>query len=273
MPAENRVFATPGWVRRPFRTRRCRRRECPRRKKECREPKRLPLRTGSRRPTSAAKVVFRGAAGSVTGTRSSGGAGVGLGWGSGVSGNGPGHVGRSIPPLRDLSNRPGFMFRRTTATPATRRQDTTTEESLPASLCSQIGFPCTTTSLVTQNPNTALHQPQRPTSRQFPTAEVKCMTSGQVTDLLLHAFPSTVGVACHTQHHELITNHQETGPHNAFFFFFYWLSHAATQGAMNEFRRIAIGPDAIGRAIAFAVEQPSDVDVSEVIVRPTASAY
>ena len=51
------------------------------------------------------------------------------------------------------------------------------------------------------------------------------------------------------------------------------ITHAATQGAMNEFRRIAIGPDAIGRAIAFAVEQPSDVDVSEIIVRPTASAY
>jgi NADP-dependent 3-hydroxy acid dehydrogenase YdfG len=29
-------------------------------------------------------------------------------------------------------------------------------------------------------------------------------------------------------------------------------------------------PDAIARAIAFAVEQPADVDVSEVVVRPTA---
>ncbi|WP_310722634.1 SDR family oxidoreductase [Streptomyces sp. N2A] len=34
--------------------------------------------------------------------------------------------------------------------------------------------------------------------------------------------------------------------------------------------RIAIPPDAIARAIAFAVEQPADVDVNEVVVRPTA---
>jgi NADP-dependent 3-hydroxy acid dehydrogenase YdfG len=31
--------------------------------------------------------------------------------------------------------------------------------------------------------------------------------------------------------------------------------------------------DAIARAIAYAVEQPDDVDVNEVIVRPTASAF
>ncbi|MBL1088692.1 SDR family oxidoreductase [Streptomyces sp. NPDC001739] len=34
--------------------------------------------------------------------------------------------------------------------------------------------------------------------------------------------------------------------------------------------RLAIPPDAIARAIAFAVEQPADVDVNEVVVRPTA---
>ena len=33
---------------------------------------------------------------------------------------------------------------------------------------------------------------------------------------------------------------------------------------------IAIPPDAIARAIAFAIEQPADVDVNEIIVRPTA---
>ena len=32
----------------------------------------------------------------------------------------------------------------------------------------------------------------------------------------------------------------------------------------------AMPPDAIARAIAFAIEQPPEVDVSEVIVRPTA---
>jgi NADP-dependent 3-hydroxy acid dehydrogenase YdfG len=33
---------------------------------------------------------------------------------------------------------------------------------------------------------------------------------------------------------------------------------------------IAIQPDAIARAIAFAIEQPADVDVNEIVVRPTA---
>ncbi len=37
--------------------------------------------------------------------------------------------------------------------------------------------------------------------------------------------------------------------------------------------RMAIPPDAIARAIAFAIEQPADVDVNEIIVRPTAQAY
>ncbi|MEV7192621.1 SDR family oxidoreductase [Streptomyces sp. NPDC093510] len=34
--------------------------------------------------------------------------------------------------------------------------------------------------------------------------------------------------------------------------------------------RIAISPEAIARAIAFAVEQPADVDVNEIVVRPAA---
>src|SRR5882672_7379115 len=36
--------------------------------------------------------------------------------------------------------------------------------------------------------------------------------------------------------------------------------------------KFAIPPDAIARAIAFAIEQPTDVDVGEIIVRPTAQA-
>lgn len=34
----------------------------------------------------------------------------------------------------------------------------------------------------------------------------------------------------------------------------------------------AIGADAVARAIVFAIEQPRDVDVNEIIVRPTAQA-
>ena len=36
--------------------------------------------------------------------------------------------------------------------------------------------------------------------------------------------------------------------------------------------QIAISPDAIARAIAFAIEEPPDVDVNEIVVRPTAQA-
>ena len=36
--------------------------------------------------------------------------------------------------------------------------------------------------------------------------------------------------------------------------------------------KIAIPPDAIARAIAFAIEQPADVGVGEIVVRPTAQA-
>jgi NADP-dependent 3-hydroxy acid dehydrogenase YdfG len=34
--------------------------------------------------------------------------------------------------------------------------------------------------------------------------------------------------------------------------------------------KLAISPDAIARAIAFAIEQPADVDVGEIVIRPTA---
>ena len=34
--------------------------------------------------------------------------------------------------------------------------------------------------------------------------------------------------------------------------------------------KMAISPDAIARAIVFAIEQPADVDVGEIVVRPTA---
>lgn len=51
------------------------------------------------------------------------------------------------------------------------------------------------------------------------------------------------------------------------------ITDPAAKQMMSEFRRISIQPAAIARAIAFAVEQPADVDVSELIVRPTASDF
>jgi len=43
--------------------------------------------------------------------------------------------------------------------------------------------------------------------------------------------------------------------------------------ALQEFRKISLSPDAIARAVLYAVSQPDDVDVNEIIVRPTASAF
>ncbi len=41
--------------------------------------------------------------------------------------------------------------------------------------------------------------------------------------------------------------------------------------AMRSYRAIALQPDAIARAVRFAIEQPVDVDVNEIVVRPTAT--
>ena len=51
------------------------------------------------------------------------------------------------------------------------------------------------------------------------------------------------------------------------------ISSEDARKAMQDFRRLAISPDAVARSIAFAIEQPDDVDISEIIVRPTASPY
>ena len=39
---------------------------------------------------------------------------------------------------------------------------------------------------------------------------------------------------------------------------------------INQMDKMAIPPEAIARAIAFAIEQPADVDVNEIVIRPTA---
>ncbi|MBB1520105.1 SDR family oxidoreductase [Aquipseudomonas guryensis] len=51
------------------------------------------------------------------------------------------------------------------------------------------------------------------------------------------------------------------------------ISDSATRAMMDEFRQVAIPASAIAEAIAFAIGQPPQVDVSELIVRPSASAY
>jgi NADP-dependent 3-hydroxy acid dehydrogenase YdfG len=53
----------------------------------------------------------------------------------------------------------------------------------------------------------------------------------------------------------------------------HWMNNETFAGTTQlEQRRdaIAMPPDAVARAIAFAIEQPADVDVGEIVVRPTA---
>ena len=50
------------------------------------------------------------------------------------------------------------------------------------------------------------------------------------------------------------------------------ISDASARDAMKAYRRIALSPDAIARAIAYAIDQPAGVDVNELIVRPAATA-
>ncbi|HRN84000.1 MAG TPA: SDR family oxidoreductase [Hyphomicrobium sp.] len=49
------------------------------------------------------------------------------------------------------------------------------------------------------------------------------------------------------------------------------ISDAATRDILAGLRNAALTPDAIARAISYAIAQPDDVEVNEVIVRPTAS--
>ncbi|MGY4664896.1 NADP-dependent 3-hydroxy acid dehydrogenase YdfG [Pseudomonas chlororaphis] len=51
------------------------------------------------------------------------------------------------------------------------------------------------------------------------------------------------------------------------------ISDEVAREEMKAFRRVALNADAIARVLAYAIEQPDDVDVSEIVVRPTASPH
>ncbi|MCO6049171.1 SDR family oxidoreductase [Mesorhizobium sp. RP14(2022)] len=51
------------------------------------------------------------------------------------------------------------------------------------------------------------------------------------------------------------------------------ITDRAAADLMKTYRSIALKPDAIGRAVRFALEQPDDVDVNEMVVRPTRAAH
>ena len=49
------------------------------------------------------------------------------------------------------------------------------------------------------------------------------------------------------------------------------ISDDTAREAMAKYRAMAIKPDAIGRAILYAIEQPNEVDFNEIVVRPLAT--
>jgi NADP-dependent 3-hydroxy acid dehydrogenase YdfG len=51
------------------------------------------------------------------------------------------------------------------------------------------------------------------------------------------------------------------------------ISDASVRDSLSEWRKTSLSPDAIARAIAYAVAEADEVDVNELIVRPTASAF
>jgi NADP-dependent 3-hydroxy acid dehydrogenase YdfG len=46
-------------------------------------------------------------------------------------------------------------------------------------------------------------------------------------------------------------------------------THAESAKNIKEFYKQATPADTIARAIAYAIEQPADVDINEIVVRPT----
>jgi NADP-dependent 3-hydroxy acid dehydrogenase YdfG len=50
-------------------------------------------------------------------------------------------------------------------------------------------------------------------------------------------------------------------------------SEEATRKNLREFYKMAIPADSIARAIAYAIEQPADVEIGEIVIRPTAQDF
>jgi NADP-dependent 3-hydroxy acid dehydrogenase YdfG len=50
-------------------------------------------------------------------------------------------------------------------------------------------------------------------------------------------------------------------------------SHEASVKAVGEFYQQAIPPESVARAVAYAIEQPVDVDINEIVLRPTVQEF
>ncbi|KHJ68438.1 oxidoreductase [Pantoea rodasii] len=51
------------------------------------------------------------------------------------------------------------------------------------------------------------------------------------------------------------------------------ISDSVAREAMKSYRQIALKPEAIAKAVGWAIDQPGEVDVNEITVRPTASGH
>lgn len=51
------------------------------------------------------------------------------------------------------------------------------------------------------------------------------------------------------------------------------ISDPTAREVMKAWRAITISPEAVARSILYAVSQPEDIDVSEIVIRPTASPH
>lgn len=50
-------------------------------------------------------------------------------------------------------------------------------------------------------------------------------------------------------------------------------SHEQSSQFVKEFYKLAIPADSVARAIAYAIEQPADVDINEIVLRPTVQEF
>jgi hypothetical protein len=50
-------------------------------------------------------------------------------------------------------------------------------------------------------------------------------------------------------------------------------SHAQSAEFVGNFYQIAIPADSVARAVAYAIEQPKDVDINEIVLRPTVQDF
>ncbi len=53
----------------------------------------------------------------------------------------------------------------------------------------------------------------------------------------------------------------------------YGSSHKESADFVKDFYQIAIPADSVARAIAYAIEQPADVDINEIVLRPTVQEF